>query len=342
VVSDPDPIRAALDRIDTISGYTCRARTFVLASSTARSYGVMVIGIDPDKEAKISSLKSLIREGRYLTPADTQSDITGVLVGQLLAKNLRVTIGDEITILGQARDGSIAATIFNVAGIYASGIDEFDRSAIHMPLKAFQAVFAMGNAVHEIVVIGKKLTQVASIQSRVQAALAPMNTPFPLKVLTWEELLPGLRQAIQMDMVSGAIFYFFLIIVVAFSILNTFLMAIFERTREFGVLMAIGTRPGRLTRLVLTESAAMSLIGVAIGIAAGCLITGYFQVHGISLGDSADLLRQYGISGRIYPKLSLLSASLGPAIVWIITLLSAVYPALKIRNLKPVEALVYH
>jgi len=130
--------------------------------------------------------------------------------------------------------------------------------------------------------------------------------------------------------------------VVAFSILNTFLMAIFERTREFGVMMAIGTRPGRLTRLVLTESAGMSLIGVVVGVAAGCLITWYFQAYGIYLGDSAELLRQYGITGRIYPKLSLLSATLGPAIVLVITLLSALYPALKIRKLKPVEALVYH
>ena len=342
VVPDPDQVRAMLNTIDQVAAYSSRARAFVLASSDTRSYGVMVVGIDPEKEAEISTLKNLIRQGRYLKPEDGRDEITGALVGRLLARNLRVTIGDDITILGQGRDGSIAATIFKVAGIYSSGMDGFDRGAIHVPLNAFQEIFAMGKAVHEIVVTGHQLKQVTKIRTAIQAALASMNTPTPLKTLTWEELLPGLRQAIQMDLISGAIFYLILILVVAFSILNTFLMAIFERTREFGMMMAIGTRPGRLTRLVLTESAGMSLIGVIVGVAAGCLITWYFQAHGIYLGDSAELLRQYGITGRIYPKLSLLSATLGPAIVLVITLLSALYPALKIRKLKPVEALVYH
>lgn len=342
VVPDPDQVRAMLNTIDQVAAYSSRARAFVLASSDTRSYGVMVVGIDPEKEAEISTLKNLIRKGRYLKPEDGRGEIAGALVGRLLARNLQVTIGDDITILGQGRDGSIAATIFKVTGIYSSGMDGFDRGAIHVPLNVFQEIFAMGKAVHEIVVTGHQLKQVAKIRTAIQTDLASMNTPTPLKTLTWEELLPGLRQAIQMDLISGAIFYLILVLVVAFSILNTFLMAIFERTREFGVMMAIGTRPGRLTRLVLTESAGMSLIGVIVGVAAGCLITWYFQAHGIYLGDSAELLRQYGITGRIYPKLSLLSATLGPAIVLVITLLSALYPALKIRKLKPVEALVYH
>ena len=153
--------------------------------------------------------------------------------------------------------------------------------------------------------------------------------------------MPGLRQAIEMDLISGLIFYLILILVVAFSILNTFLMAIFERTKEFGVLMALGTRPGRLTRLLLIESLSMTMIGIAAGIFLGCLVTWYFQIHGIEISGTSELLSQFGISGRLYPKLSVLSAAIGPAMVLVITFMAALYPALKVRSLRPVEALTY-
>ena len=139
--------------------------------------------------------------------------------------------------------------------------------------------------------------------------------------------------------IGGIIFYLLLILVVAFSILNTFLMAIFERTKEFGVMMAIGTAPNRLTRLLLLESASITVLGMITGIMAGILITFYFQTHGIYFSGMAELLSQFGISGKIYPRLSLLSIVTGPAAVFIITIFSALYPALKVKGFKPVEAL---
>ncbi|MBE9545216.1 MAG: ABC transporter permease, partial [Proteobacteria bacterium] len=117
------------------------------------------------------------------------------------------------------------------------------------------------------------------------------------------------------------------------SILNTFLMAIFERTREFGVLMAIGTTPGRLSKLLLIESITMTMAGIIIGIIAGSLITWYFQVHGIVISGTSEIMRQFGMPERIYPKLSIISASIGPAAVLVITFLTALYPAIKVRRL---------
>jgi ABC-type antimicrobial peptide transport system permease subunit len=151
--------------------------------------------------------------------------------------------------------------------------------------------------------------------------------------------MPGLRQSIEMDLISGLIFYLLLLLVVAFSILNTFLMAIFERTREFGVMMAIGTTPGRLTKILLIESMAMTFVGVVVGILTGSLITIYFQSHGIDFSGASELLSQFGITGRMYPKLSLLSAVSGPLAVLVITFFTALYPALKVRRMHPVEAM---
>ncbi|UCF95610.1 MAG: ABC transporter permease [Desulfobacterales bacterium] len=337
VVPDPAVIGKILDEIPEVQAYTYRAQAFSLISSEDRTQGIVVTGIDPAGEAEVSKLKALVRQGQFLSPGDTNL----ALLGELLARNLRVNPGAELTVLGQGRDGSIAATIVGVKGIYRSGLDEFDRASIHLPLPTFQEVFAMRGGVHAVVIIGKSLAAIPFIKAQLKARLAASNLNRSLTVLDWEELMPGLRQGIEMDLISGIIFYFILILVVAFSILNTFLMAIFERTREFGVLMAIGTRPGRLTRLLLIESLSMTAIGISTGILLGSLLTLYFQAQGIEFAGSSDLLSQYGISGRMYPKLSLLSALSGPLAVLGITFLAALYPALKIRRLRPVEAMSY-
>ena len=337
VVPDPSAVGELMDGIPEVVAYTFRANAFSLASSKERTYGSLVIGVEPVRESQVSTLKKLIRQGSYLAEHDTNQ----ALVGQLLAKNLRVGIGDEVTIVGQGRDGSIAATVVRVKGIYKSGMDDFDRSSIHIPLVLFQDVYAMRGAVHEVVAVGTALKHVSEMKRAVWEGLGKLDQKDPLVALDWDELMPGLLQAIEMDLVSGIIFWLILIVVVAFSILNTFLMAIFERTREFGVLMAIGTTPGRLARLLLIESTAMTFLGIATGIILGCLITYYYQVNGINIAGASEILRHYGISGRLYPRLSLFSSILGPAVVFIITFLAALYPALKVRGLRPVEALAY-
>jgi ABC-type lipoprotein release transport system permease subunit len=335
VIPEPQAIADIVNQIPEVAAYTFRGQAFSLISSSNRTYGVVITGIDPQKEANVSRLKKLVREGNFLSA----NDVNQAVVGKLLAKNLRVTIGDELTLLGQGRDGSIAATVVPVKGIFSSGIDEFDRSAIQIPLATFQDTFSMDETVHEVVVIGKSLSDVPKIKAKIQAALTALNRDKPLKTLDWQELMPGLRQAIEMDLVSGLIFYGLLIIVVAFSILNTFLMAIFERTREFGVMMAIGASPRRLTKILLIESMAMTAIGIIAGILFGIGITYYFQINGIDFSGGSDLLNQFGITGRMYPKLSFLSVSIGPFMVLFFTFIAALYPALKVRRLRPVEAM---
>jgi putative ABC transport system permease protein len=340
VIPDPAAVAAILDKVPQVTAYTFRARAFALVSSKNRTYGVMVEGIDPLREARVSTLADIVRQGSYLTSPPSADSPPGALMGKLLARNLQVSVGDEITVLGQGYDGSVAATVLHVQGIYTSGMDEFDRSAIQIPLSEFQDVFSMGKAIHEVVVMARNLADVPAIQRAVAGPLKKLDTPRPLVTLDWKAMTPGLEQAIKMDLVSGSIFYLILIMVVAFSILNTFLMAIFERTHEFGVMMAMGTKPSRLSRLVLLESAGMTLVGVIAGMLMGAVITWYFMVHGIQMGSSSnEIMRQFGIPSLFFPKLSLISATVGPGAVFLITLLAALYPAFKIRRLTPVEAM---
>ena len=197
----------------------------------------------------------------------------------------------------------------------------------------------MRGGVHTVVVACDTLEDVAPVVTALRAAL-PLSAQSPsLAVLDWKALNPGLVETIKMDLTSAYIFYLILIVVVACSILNTFLMAILERTREFGVMMAMGTTPGRLARLLLMESAGMTLLGIGAGILIGAALTGYFQVHGIVIPDASELMRQFGLPERIHPRLSLLSVCVGAGSVLAITILAALYPALRVRRLRPVQAL---
>ena len=340
-IEQPAPLLSMVQDLPQVKGASARARGFALVSSDHRSYGVMVEGIDPEGEARISTLADIVVEGSYLsTGSQAQGqDMAGALIGNILARNLKVNVGDEVTILGQGRDGSIAATVVKIQGIYASGLEAFDRSVIQIPLSEFQPVFTMEGAVHEIVVSAHSLMNAVDIEQNIGLRLRDLGADPPLVVLDWETLVPGLKQGIQIDLVSGLIFYVILVLVVAFSILNTFLMAILERTHEFGIMMAVGTKPWRLMRLVILESTAMTAVGVLSGMIIGCLITWFFSTHGIDLGSSSEMFKQYGIPSLLYPRLSVASVVSGPLAVMCITLLAAFYPATKIRRLKPVDAL---
>ena len=335
VVPNPGAVDDVIKDIPGIEAYTSRANAFSLVSSSDRTYGVLLTGIDPEREAKVSTLKKLVQRGEYLAQEDTDM----ALVGELLARNLKVDIGDELVALGQGRDGSVAASVLKVKGIFSSGEDKFDRNSVQMPLGYFQDVFSMRGAVHEMVVLGRSLEDVKKIKKELGAGVRSIDNDGNLVVLDWAELMPGIVQSIKLDLVSGLIMYVILIVVVAFSILNTFLMTIFERTREFGVLMAIGMTPGRLMKSLFLESATITLIGIILGIISGGMITWYYQVHGILISGAAELLSQYGLPERMYPQLSVLSVSIGAGIVLIITILTAIYPVLKVRRLRPVEAM---
>jgi putative ABC transport system permease protein len=202
----------------------------------------------------------------------------------------------------------------------------------------FQDVYGMRGAVHEVVIKTASLDDVERVKGELAARMKGFRD---LVVKDWSELMPGLMEAIKMDLVSGFIFYIILIVVVAFSILNTFLMVIFERTREFGVMMALGTTPGRLTRILLMESMTMALIGIAVGIGLGIVVTLIFQSKGIVISGASELLSQFGLPERMFPRLSFLSATIGPAVVLVITFFTALYPALKVRRMRTVEALTH-
>lgn len=337
VVSDPPVVRARLDEEERVLASTPRAEGFSLLASAAHAQGALVVGIDPAAEVRVSNIAEGLRQGSFLAGDDFGRGV----IGALLAQNLGVGVGDAVTILGSARDGSVAAGEVVIQGIFETGQPEFDRAMLYVPLAYFDEVFRMEGAVHRIIARCDSLWNLEPIVTRVTEALAGTGLPeHPPVALSWRTLLPGVLEAIQLDMTIGGFMYLILVLVVAFSILNTFVMAVFERTREFGVMMAIGTTPWRLVRVLMLESAMLTFLGIAGGIVLGVIVTLIFADVGIYMGqEAADFMRKYGLPPRIHPELSIWSATLGPAAVFLLTMLAAAIPALRIRRMRPVEAM---
>ncbi len=315
--------------LDTIAA---RGWAFGLASSDERSYGIGIFGVEPDYEPGVSSIPGLVNEGRFLESHDE----TGIVIGAVLARNLRVGIGDELTLLGSGRDGSFAAAVVDVVGIFESGIPDIDRNFAEMPLGLFQDVFYMDGAGHQVVVSAATIDAAELLAPRVAASL-PADSE--LVVHDWDALQPGLKQAIQADMSSAFFMYGILVILVAFSVLNTQLMSVLERTHEFGIVMSLGLRPGRLGRLVMLETALMGLMGFVIGAITGTIFTTWFTVNGLSIPGMEEMAAMFNLPARIYPEATFGTAIAGPLIVYAFTLLAAVYPALRLHRLHPVEAM---
>ena len=334
-IARPDEVTKVLKDIPWVEAFSQRSNAFALVSSEERTYGVGVTGIDPKREKGVSNIHRVVRRGEYLSDPRARE----ALVGTLLADNLKVDVGEELVLLGQGFDGSIAATALTVRGIFESGEPGLDRSFLQMPLRTFDEVFFMNGEVHEIVVTGRDLEELPRAARTIGDLVKPLQSSPPLRVLTWRELLPGVDQSIRMDMVSGWMTYGILVFIVALGIMNTFVMTVLERTREFGMLLAMGMRQGRVARLVLMESALMTLVGIVAGIFAGCLLTYYFQIHGIEIPGSEEIMAQWGLPSRFRPELSPLSVLLGPAMVFGVTLLTAVLSTLRIRRLRPSQAL---
>ena len=309
-----------------------RATTFVLASSEERTYGIAVFGVEPGHEPGVSSIPGLVRNGRFLEDPDAGE----IVIGSVLARNLRVGVGDELTLLGSGRDGSFAAAVVNVVGIFESGIQDMDRSIAELPLGFFQDVFYMEGSGHQVVVNAPRLSEAVALKQQVER-LIPGDQD--LVVHDWNALQPGLRQAIQADMSSAFFMYGVLVVLVAFSVLNTQLMSVLERTREFGIVMSLGLTPGRLGRLVMLETTMMGLLGLTIGALLGGALTWWLGVHGFSWPGMDEMAAKFNLPSRIYPMPTFLSLVVGPAVVMLFSLLATLYPALRLHRLHPVEAM---
>ena len=326
-----DQLAQAIRDSTRLEAVSVRGYGFALVSSETRTIGAQISGVDPQHEPRVSSIPGLVKQGRYLQ-GSTDNEI---VVGSTLARNLKVSLGDELTVLGSGRDGSIAATVAPVVGIFESGNRDLDRQMLSMPIDTFRDVFSMGDQAHSIIIGGER-DRADRIAAGTRAALQENEA---LVLLHWETLLPGLKQAIQADFTSAWFMYAVLIVLVAFGMLNTMLMSVLERTHEFGILLALGVRHRKLGRMIITESAVLAMTGMLLGMLTGGLLTWYFLVNGFTYPGMEAMGERFNIPSVLHPEVSLRSLLPGPLAVLIATLLASLYPIWHMRKLRPIEAL---
>jgi putative ABC transport system permease protein len=331
-VAHASSLEFRLARLSGVAAVAARAQAFALVSSAERSYGTQVVGVEPAREPRVSTLPGTVRTGRYLGGNDADEAV----VGTTLARNLHLKVGDELTILGQGRDGSLAVAACRVVGIFSSGSPELDRQMVEIPLGTFRRAFALGDEAHALVIRAVGLGALPAVRREAAAAAAGDDH---LVALSWSELEPGLEQAITLDAAVGWFLYAVLVLVVGFSILNTFLMAVLERTRELGVLLALGARPGFVGRILFTESMLLLALGLALGVALGAGVAAYFGIHGIAFSSSEELLAHWNLPARIHPRLDLRALIVGPLAVLVATGVAAIFPLLRVRRLRAVDAM---
>lgn len=301
-----------------------RAVAFALASVDERSSGAEIMGVEPAAEAVLSTLPASVVEGRYLEAPDE------AVIGAGLARNLGAGLADTLIILGSTRDGGVAAMTATVVGIFATGIVDVDRTIVQVPLAAFQTAFELDDEAHMLVV---RLDDIDDA-----AALAAVGDP-RWAWLPWQRLLPEIEQTIDLKRASSGIFFALLALLVTFSAFNAFAMTVYERRREFGMLLAIGMRPVGILGMLEVEALWLTSLGVATGVAIGTTLVLVLGVVGIPLGEAGAMLQRFHMPDRMYPALSARILLTGPIIMFAVIPLAALLPALRILRLRPVLAL---
>jgi len=331
-INDIQSLAQSLRDKTKVASITARANGFALVSSSKRSYGTLVAGVEPKFEKMVSIIPGTIREGKYLSTDSAHE----VIIGKSLATNMKIKLGDELTFMGSGRDGSIAATILPVTGIYESGSKELDRNLVQMPIKTFQETFSMNSDGHAIVFYHDDVKQETLFKQQIEQALSNHNE---LVTLSWDQIQPGVKQMIELDYSSAWFMYVVLVAIITFSILNTFLMSVLERTREFGIMLALGYKPFNIGKLVMLEAFILTLFALSIGTLIGLSINLYFAAYGLTFEGMEEIAKMYNMPATLYPQISIESTLIGPLVIFIFTLISALYPAMKIRKLQPVEAM---
>ena len=330
-IADPAGLGLSARAIPGVLAAAPRVNAFAIVSNGDHSYGAAVTGVDPANERVVSSLAASVVEGRYLLPSDDDMAV----LGDALARNLTVRVGQRVALLGSGLDGSVAADVLNVAGIYHTGIPEIDRSLVEMPLSRAQSTFALGGRANTLALSGHSLADIQDARPQLEA----LGRRYGADLRDWGALEPALRDSIRLKYITTSLIYATLVVVVTFIILNTLLMAVLERRREFGVLLAIGMRPGAIGAMVWFELLTLALLGAAAGIIVGGALSFWFVMHGVGLENLGQILRQYGLPTRLYPAVSWLSLLLGPAVIVLSICVGGIVPYLHVRGLTAAQAM---
>jgi len=319
-----------LQAIPGVTSITPRFESPVLISTNANSRGIVLIGVDPIKEPSVTSLQKKLIAGAYLTPGNS-----GILLGTSLAKTLKVSVGGEVAVLTQGMYGSIGAAKYSVAGIYDTGNEMVDSMQAFITLADAGALFSSEGMLTTLAIKleNYNLTDGATSQ---MSQMLPNN----LEIKGWKQLIPDVAQKVGFHEWMTSIVMIILFGIVMIGVTNTMLISVFERKREFGVMMSMGTSGPQIFRTIVYEGLLIGLLGFVAGLSVSYGLVAHLGSHGIDFsGHSHAVQTLRGVSNKLYPDLSLSRALFIGVTLIAITVAAAIYPALKTASLLPLDAL---
>jgi ABC-type lipoprotein release transport system permease subunit len=323
---------AELRRDPDVGSAAARVYAPALAAREEEGFAVIVMGIDSKAESG---------PARLLTELAEPLRDREALIGRQLAELMNVRVADEVAVVGQGADGSLANDLFKVRAVVTTSVDLVNRQGILIELSDAQALFAMPDEAHEIVIHARE-PEMASALSRRLAGASGLGSA---EVLDWQTLAPEMVTLVRITDLAGLLVLLLVFIAAAAGVANTMVMATFERTREFGMLLALGTHPGRLVRLVIAESIALGVVGALAGSLVGIVLVAITHRTGIDYswlaGGGPSELSFAGLrfSLRFYPALSAVDVARAIGAVCLTSLLAATWPAFRASRLEPVQAL---
>jgi ABC-type lipoprotein release transport system permease subunit len=323
-------IKMKLTQGNGITITTPRLENFALASSEEITKGVMIIGIAPQKEDSITNLSGRIVKGNYLMHGDS-----GVVLGSVLAKYMKLNVNDTLVLISQGYHGVSAAGKYPVRGIIKQPSPELDRTVVYMDVANCQELFSAQDRLTSVVIMVKSIDEVQNIKNELAEKLGN-----EYEVMDWKEMNSILMKQIDSDRASGMITKGLLYMIIAFGIFGTVMMMTLERRKEFGVLIAVGMQKYKLNYILVIETVLLGLVGVIAGIVASIPVTWYFTLHPIPFtGQAAETMMQMGFE-------PIMSFSMTPSVyynqaitIFIFTLVIGLYPVLNINRLKISKAL---
>ena len=331
-ISDVPKVGAVLERTKGVESWTPRVFSAGLAGVADKSAGVRIIGIDPERENRTTRFERTIVEGR----AFRSSEAREAILGRGLADILQAKLGDEVVLLSQGADGSIAEDKFALVGVASSGDALTDRTAYYLPLATAQDYLVLDGRVHEIAIVVTRLNRVEAISRAITLELRDPT----LSVDPWQVFAKSFYDAMKADKAGMWVMLLVIVVIVAVGVLNTVLMSVLERRREYGLLKALGTKPRRIVRLVLLEVVILSAFSMIIGAGLGLGANMILSQHGIKFSSGLT----YGgmVFDTMKSEINLRSFVIPAVTVMISAVLVGFFPALKASRTEPARTMRMH
>jgi len=330
IITNGDQVLNEISKVQGVKLAAPRSITNGMVATANGSAGVQINGVIAEKEYEASQLKNKIMEGKLFDSLRKNE----VMIGKKLADKMKLNPGSKLVLTFTDTSGGIVSGAFRVAAFYQSANAPLDERNVYISMKDMNTLLATGDSFHEIVILLKNDEDVQTVQQQLQQK-------FPsYKIESWKEISPETDLMVKTTDQLSYILMTIIMFALAFGIINTMLMAVLERTREIGMMVALGTNKLKIFLLVLLETIYLTLAGAPVGILIGWVASKYFNKNGLDIsGMGKEMMSSFGYSTIIYPEFPADKFWGVILIVFVTAIISCLFPAIKALRLQPVDAL---